>query len=125
MDSNEYLADGFRFVDAAQHKEAYFDCLNLLDSLPYYQEAKKRSYELLDLHGGVTVLEAGCGLGHDVFRMAKLVQPDGQVTGLDSSEAMITTARANPLNAALPVKLCAGRHPGTALSRSILFALPY
>ena len=37
---NEYLADGFKDVDNTQDKNAYFDCLTLLDSLPYYRVYK-------------------------------------------------------------------------------------
>jgi ubiquinone/menaquinone biosynthesis C-methylase UbiE len=33
----------------------------------------------------MTVLDAGCGLGDDAFRMAKLVIPGGRVVALDSS----------------------------------------
>lgn len=106
--NKEYLALGFRNVDTKKDKEAYYHCLHLLDSLPYYQQTKKKSYELLDLHDGVTLLEAGCGLGHDVFRMALLVLPDGHITGLDSSKAMIAAAQANPLAAVLPVGFVQG-----------------
>lgn len=101
--SDEFLAEGFKNVDATQSKKAYFDCLNFLNTLPYYQNIKKKSFDLLQLTPGVTVLDAGCGLGDDVFRMAKLVMPGGSVTGIDASQAMITQAKANPLSKQLPV----------------------
>ena len=68
--SDDYLATGFRDVDGAGQSEVYIDCLRLLDSLPYYQRTKHRSYELMDLGSAWRVLDAGCGLGDDVFRMA-------------------------------------------------------
>ncbi len=106
--NDEYLAIGFKNVDSTENKEAYFECLTLLDSLPYYQEYKKKSYELLNLYPGVTILDAGCGQGDDVFCMARLVLPNGHVTGLDASEAMIARAESNLLVAQLPVKFIKG-----------------
>lgn len=62
-----------------------------------------RSYELLDFHGGVTLLAGVFGPGHDIFRMTKIVLPGSRITGPDSSEAMIIAAQAKPLAATLPV----------------------
>jgi ubiquinone/menaquinone biosynthesis C-methylase UbiE len=62
-------------VDNAEDSDAYSSCLALIDSLPYFSECKRTSYDLLRLRPGMTVLDAGCGLGDDAFRMAKLVIP--------------------------------------------------
>lgn len=105
---NEYLSTGFTEVDRAKNKEAYFHCLNLLDSLPYYRECKNQSYELLDLKSGLSVLDAGCGLGDDVLRIAKRILPGGKVVGLDASIAMIEKARARKLATQLPVEFQTG-----------------
>jgi len=105
---NEYLSTGFTDVDHAQDKNAYFDCLTLLDSLPYYREYKTNSYELLDLRPGMRVLEAGCGLGDDAFRIAERIIPGGKVIGLDASAAMIEKARRRALTAQLPVEFLTG-----------------
>jgi ubiquinone/menaquinone biosynthesis C-methylase UbiE len=101
--SKEYLSTGFTDVDNARDQDAYFSCLALLDSLPYFRKYKAASYELLQLAHGMTVLDAGCGLGDDAFRMAERIMPDGKVIGLDSSSAMIEKARLNKLTAQLPV----------------------
>jgi SAM-dependent methyltransferase len=106
--NNEYLATGFPDVDRAKNQDAYFDCLNLLDSLPYYREYKTNSYELLQLRQGMTVLEAGCGLGDDAFRIAERIMPGGKVIGLDASAAMIEKARSSELAAQLPVQFQQG-----------------
>ena len=106
--SDEYLSTGFTDVDSAQDLSAYFDCLTLLDSLAYYKEYKIKSYELLQLRAGMTVLDAGCGLGDDAFRIAKLIMPGGKVIGLDTSEAMIEKARSHELAKQLPVQFQAG-----------------
>lgn len=104
----EYLATGFRNVDDAQNQGAYFDCLTFLDSLPYYREHKSRSYDLLDLRPGQTVLEAGCGLGDDAFRMAERIMPGGKVVGVDASAAMIHKAQSRDLAARLQVEFLVG-----------------
>ena len=87
--NNEYLATGFCDVDGRSNGAACKNCLSLLDSLPYYQKIKQRSYELLDLHAGISALDVGCGVGDDAFRMAAMVSPIGAVTGVDASARMI------------------------------------
>lgn len=105
LDSDgEYLATGFTNVDGAGNAGAYSACLSLLDALPYYRECKQRSYELLDLGPGCRVLDAGCGLGDDVFRMAERVQPGGRVVGVDSSKVLLRKAAADARTSRLPVE---------------------
>lgn len=105
---NKYLSTGFTDVDSSQDKGAYFDCLTLLDSLAYYRGYKLKSYELLQLAPGMTLLEAGCGLGDDAFRIAELIMPGGKVIGLDASTAMIENARSQKLAWQLPVEFHVG-----------------
>lgn len=106
--ADEYLATGFTHVDLAADKDFYASCLSLLDTLPYYQAVKRRSYELLDLTPDVTVLDAGCGLGHDVFRIAERLRSGGRVWGMDGSGELIAKARADARYARLPVRLHRG-----------------
>jgi ubiquinone/menaquinone biosynthesis C-methylase UbiE len=91
--TDEYLATGFADVDCQGDGDAYKDCLEFLDSLPYYGECKELSYELLRLAPGLSVLDVGCGIGDDVFRMAARVMPDGRVVGVDASACMVEEAR--------------------------------
>ncbi len=88
----EYLSTGFVNVDCRDDSTAYKHCLALLDSLPYFREYKQRSYELLNLPTGLSVLEVGCGLGDDAFRMATIVGPNGVVVGVDASVRLIEEA---------------------------------
>jgi ubiquinone/menaquinone biosynthesis C-methylase UbiE len=106
--TDEYLSTGFTDVDGAKNRDAYFACLSLLDSLEYFREYKLKSYELLQLKHGMTVLEAGCGLGDDAFRIAERIIPGGKVVGLDSSVAMIEKAGLNKLSGQLPVQFQTG-----------------
>jgi ubiquinone/menaquinone biosynthesis C-methylase UbiE len=105
---DEYLATGFADVDGAENADSYSACLSLLDSLPYFQEYKRRSYELLELGAGERVLDAGCGLGDDVYRMAEWVKPHGLVVGLDSSAKLIEKARSAQRDCALSVEFHVG-----------------
>ena len=99
----EYLATGFRDVDAREDGSAYTGCLAFIDSLPYYRQCKEKSYELLGLAPGRSVLDVGSGLGGDAVRMAALVAPGGRVVGVDSSARMVGEAGARaPLG--LPVE---------------------
>jgi ubiquinone/menaquinone biosynthesis C-methylase UbiE len=91
--TEEYLATGFTDVDLRDNAGIYKDCLGFLDSLPYYREQKQRSYELLQLAPGLSVLDVGSGIGDDAFRMARWVMPGGMVVGVDSSGRMVEEAR--------------------------------
>lgn len=88
-----YLASGFGDVDRAADRKAFADCLTLLDSLPYYQETKRRGYELLELGPGLSVLDVGCGLGDDARRLKERIGPDGRVVGVDASSILLAEAR--------------------------------
>ena len=106
--NDEYLATGFTNVDRADNTSAYADCLSLLDSLPYYQSYKQKTYELLELSSNARVLDAGCGLGDDVFRMAEMISQDGIIVGIDASHKLIENARSNPRNTGLPTEFHIG-----------------
>lgn len=89
---NDYLASGFADVDKGDDG-VFSACLELLDSLPYFQWYKAETYRLLDLKPGLSVLDAGCGLGDDCSRICERVSPDGRVVGVDSSRSMVARAR--------------------------------
>lgn len=105
---NDYLATGFTDVDNASNSVLFSSCLSLIDSLPYFKAYKEQSYKLLKLRPGKRVLDAGCGLGYDVFRMAELVSPDGLVTGVDASTVLIEKAQQNERGIGLPVEFKKG-----------------
>ncbi len=86
------LASGFQRVDAATDFEVFADCLTLIDSLPFFAECKRESYDLLATTPGSRVLEVGCGLGDDAAALARRVAPGGAVVGVDGSQAMVDAA---------------------------------
>jgi ubiquinone/menaquinone biosynthesis C-methylase UbiE len=89
----DYLATGFAHVDARQQVEPFAACLTLLDNLPHFRAYKERSYELLELHSGQSILEVGCGLGDDLRRMAQRLGDAGRLVGVDASLALLEQAR--------------------------------
>ncbi len=105
---DEYFATGFADVDSAENADSYSVCLSLLDSLPYFKEYNRKTYELLELGPLERVLDAGCGLGDDVYRMAELIVPSGFVVGLDSSAKLIEKAKSDERSRALPVEFQIG-----------------
>ena len=46
------LASGFQSVDQASDFEVFSSCLTLIDSLPFFAECKRDSYELARRHPG-------------------------------------------------------------------------
>src|SRR3954465_7854832 len=87
------LASGFRDVDRAADFAVFSGCLSLVESIPFFAECKRRSYDLLGASSGLRVLDVGCGLGNDAEALAGLVAPGGAVVGVDGSRAMIEAAR--------------------------------
>src|SRR3954452_12718276 len=91
---NDDLASGFQDVDRAADFAVFSRCLTLVESIPFFAECKRESYDLLGAAPGRRILDVGCGLGDDAAALAKFVTPGGTVVGVDGSRAMIETARA-------------------------------
>jgi len=91
MDS---FASGFAGVDAAGDAHSFVTYLDLIHSLPFFQECKRQSYQKLAIRPGASVLEIGCGNGVDATILAGMTGPTGQVIGIDVSSMMLTSARA-------------------------------
>jgi ubiquinone/menaquinone biosynthesis C-methylase UbiE len=87
------LASGFQSVDHASDFGVFASCLTLIDSLPFFAECKRESYDLLAATSGSRLLEVGCGLGDDAAALARRVTPGGSVVAVDGSQAMVDAAR--------------------------------
>ncbi len=87
------LASGFQSVDRASDFEVFASCLTLIDSIPFFAECKRDSYDLLAATPGSRILEVGCGLGDDAAALARRVAPGGSVVAVDGSQAMVDAAR--------------------------------
>lgn len=91
-EAEDYLPRGFRDVDkAAVDKLAR--CLTFMDSLPQFQQYKTWILEGMKLRRGSIVADLGCGLGFDVRRLSALVGSEGRAIGVDTSLALIESAR--------------------------------
>lgn len=89
------LETGFRDVDAAGDAESYADYLSRVNGLESVATGKRERVRLLGLRPGARVIDVGCGLGDDARALARLVGPDGEVVGLDSSTALLERAQAD------------------------------
>ncbi len=108
MPETNDLAGGFTSIDDMADKNAFIEYLKLIDSLAYFQEYKQRSFELLQIREGSSVLEVGCGLGYDAVAIAELVGKSGSVVAVDASRIMIDQAEKRLENLNLPITFQTG-----------------
>jgi ubiquinone/menaquinone biosynthesis C-methylase UbiE len=97
------LHQGFQQTGESGGTEAVFRWLDGADESPLIQRVKRRMLEVCPVGQGDQVLDVGCGLGHEVRRLAQLVGPQGRVAGIDANPAMITEARRRGAGLALPI----------------------
>lgn len=97
--------EGFQQADPASlaDAEVAFRWLDQADGHPLVRQLKQRVLEICPVQAGDQVLDVGCGLGHEVGRLAALAGPQGQVSGVDSNPAMITEASRRASEQGLPV----------------------
>ena len=88
-------AGGKSFLPFAAHEQSAADYLRQFlqaggeDAADY----KRRSYALLDVQPGMSVLDVGCGVGVDLGHLYTLVGDKGTVIGLDNNTELIRQAR--------------------------------
>jgi SAM-dependent methyltransferase len=86
-----YLAEGFRNVDRQTDVEKFKTCLTAMESLSSFRTYKEETYQLLKPEEGGVFIDAGCGLGFDVERLAK--KTSAKIVGLDTSYELLRDAR--------------------------------
>jgi ubiquinone/menaquinone biosynthesis C-methylase UbiE len=87
------LHAGFQQPDADARHDGLFAFLEQVDGLPPIQAIKRRMADLLGPAPGQHLLEVGCGMGHELRRLAGRVAPGGSVRGIDMNQAMVEEAR--------------------------------
>ena len=97
------LHQGFQATDQPADPEAIFGWLDRMNGSPLIQQVKRQMLEVRPVGQGDHILDVGCGLGHEVFRLAELVGPQGRVIGIDANPAMITEARRRAAGLTLPI----------------------
>lgn len=82
----------FTDVDRATDSQGLTRLLDNQHANTFHQMYKQRTFALLDIGTGQSVLDVGCGTGVDVLEMAKRVGANGHVVGIDFSQTMIDEA---------------------------------
>jgi ubiquinone/menaquinone biosynthesis C-methylase UbiE len=72
---------------------ATFRWLDRADGHPLIQDVKRRMFDLCPVREGESILDVGCGVGHEVLRLAQRVGPHGRVVGIDRNLPMIAEAQ--------------------------------
>jgi SAM-dependent methyltransferase len=88
------MARIFTEVDAGAGgvQAAVIQALDDLAALPAIRRVRQVARASLQVSVGQRLLDAGCGLGEEASELAHVVGPDGEVTAVDLSEALVATA---------------------------------
>jgi S-adenosylmethionine-diacylgycerolhomoserine-N-methlytransferase len=89
----------------------------------YYLLGRDRLIARLDVPVGGSVLEIGCGTGRNLIAVARRY-PTALLFGLDISEAMLATARANVARAGLSARIVLKQADATDFDAKGLFGQP-
>jgi ubiquinone/menaquinone biosynthesis C-methylase UbiE len=102
------LHRGFQQRGESVDSEAAFAWLDRAHASPLIQAIEQRMLELCPITAGAHVLDVGCGLGHELQRLASRVGPNGRVVGIDASSAMVAEARRRAEQLELPITVEVG-----------------
>ncbi|WP_293880123.1 class I SAM-dependent methyltransferase [Sphingomonas sp.] len=115
MTATAMTGNGAR-MDAIYARQRHFYDL----SRKYYLLGRDRLIAQLDVPLGGSVLEIGCGTGRNLIAVARRY-PEARLFGLDISEAMLETARANVARAGLGARIVLKQADATNFDAAILF----
>lgn len=97
------LHEDFQETGQSADTEATFRWLDRVDGNPQIQEIKQQMLDVRAVAAGDQVLDVGCGLGHEVRRLAERAGSHGRVVGIDATPAMISEARRRVAGLDLPI----------------------
>ncbi len=114
-------------ADLLQAVEHYRELAPRYDHFPRRINAiRDRAIEALELKSGERVIDAGCGTGWCLPRLAERVGPEGEVVGFDPSPEMLAIARTRHAGGrAAPIRLFQAAAQSVALpspADAILFS---
>lgn len=98
----------FADIDRSGDPDYFARLLKDGESCPGSEETRVAARQCLRLRAGHTVLDAGCGPGHEAVELARLVGRSGRVVGVDLSQVMLARARTHADAEAAPVQFSAG-----------------
>lgn len=103
-----YNQEDWRNVDDSDNSELFVNMLDATTAQTEVNRYKKKTYQLLNIASGSSVLDIGCGTGDDVLALAELVGPDGKVVGIDNSKSLIEEANQKLKQTQFPVEFRVG-----------------
>lgn len=114
-----------RPIDGADHADAMDRMYRLTRHVydvtrKYYLLGRDLLIERIDAPAGGTVLEIGCGTGRNLVRTA-LAYPSARIYGIDISEEMLKTARAQIAAAGLDDRITVAQGDATSFDAEATF----
>ena len=100
--------NGFQNPSQTTESENLFRFLDAADAMAFVQDCKQKMLALGPVQSGDHVLDVGCGLGHEVIRLAQTVGENGRVVGIDQNPMMIAEAQRRAADIAYPLEFQVG-----------------
>jgi ubiquinone/menaquinone biosynthesis C-methylase UbiE len=100
----ESVNAGYADVDRTPDPGSFVRQLDRMTGSDQVHASKQRTFALLDLRPGSSVLDLGCGTGDDVRALGELVGPRGRVVGVDKSRTMVEEAERRAADLGLPIE---------------------
>lgn len=86
--------NGFCNIDHSESPNSYLSYVNWVNEHEISRFGKEQLFKrILRPRAGEHILDIGCGAGHDVYTLARIVGRQGQVVGIDQSKTMIRAAQ--------------------------------
>jgi ubiquinone/menaquinone biosynthesis C-methylase UbiE len=84
-----------RLIETYRKKARHYDITSRLYPAPGYPQRSQRlqAVRALGLRAGDTVIDMACGTGLNFPLLERLVGPDGQIVGVDMTDAMLARAQ--------------------------------
>lgn len=83
----------FYTLDESIDQQYLVDSMDRMFEIEEIKRIKERATRLLNLQAGDSIIEVGCGLGHDAENFGKILKDSGTVIAIDSSKSMLEEAK--------------------------------